>query len=733
MPALRDSALSHRLPPFLLAVFLAAASGFFPCLEPVWAQSPAETGQAAALDRFRKGLAAFRQGRFSEAAEWIRKSGLDTAPSWEEYGRYYLMQSLRQAGRPSEALEEASRFLKRFPESPLLDRVKVVEAEGLVETGAFGAAREACQALLGIRDRAGVRLLLGQALEAQGDLSAALEQYLRVRRNWPLSPEARQAKKRQNQILSRQPGLDARGPAASRLEEAFLCTQEQAYEEALALYRALLAGPLEAEAEREARAGLTRALLRTGRVADARKELDLLAKRFPGSPEAVGSMLSVGSAFWNRNQPAQAFSILRALLENHTDTQEARRASFMMGRILLEQGNLTEAVEQFRRTRFLFPKTDIEAEAGWWEGWCLYLLGEYGTCARHLRECLARGLWPGGVERNRALYWEARCLEKSGDPEAGRALYGEILRDGPADYYGILAQNRLRGGPFALGFDGSPDPGILLALSAPQFSCRVPDPVLPVLIDVGLTKDAAERLDWLRLRPGLQDLPAEHWIESYAWAGAYPNALRIALPLWSPLRLAELEEKPDVLAQIPVVVRHGVYPLAYWDLVRDRCLERGLDPFLVLGLMKQESLFVPDISSPAGAVGLMQIMPATGSLVARELGLAGFRTALLEDPEVNLRIGTAYLSGLVERFHACWPRVLAAYNAGPEAAERWKASVPAADEDEFVEGIPYKETRIYVRKVLEGWFWYRKLYGDSRIVTGNSAPESGRGTETPGG
>jgi len=733
MLALRDSGPFLRLASLLLAAFLVAASTFFLCLKPVPAQPPAETGQAAELDRFRKGLAAFRQGRFSEAAEWIRQSGLDAGPSWEEYGRYYLMQSLRQAGRPSEALEEASRFLKRFPESPVLDRVKVVEAESLVETGAFGAAREACQALLEIRDRAGVRLLLGQALEAQGNLPAALEQYLRVRRNWPLSPEARQAKKRQNQILSRQPSLDARGPIASRLEEAFLCTQEQAYEEALALYRALLASPLEAEAEREARAGLIRVLLRTGRAEEAQKELDLLTKRFPGSPEAVGSMFSVGSALWNRNQPAQAFSILRALLENHTDTEEAQRTSFIMGRILLEQGNLFEAVEQFRRTRFLFPKTAVEAEAGWWEGWCLYLLGEYGACARHLREGVARGLWPEGVEKSRALYWEARCLEKSGDPEAGRALYKAILRDGSADYYAILAESRLRGGPLVLGFDGSPDPRILLSLSAPQLSCRVPDPVLPVLIDVGLVRDAAERLDWLRLRPGLRDLPAEHWIESYAWAGAYSSALRIALPLWSPLRLAELQEKPDFLGQIPALVRHGVYPLAYWELVRDRCLERRLDPFLVLGLMKQESLFVPDIASPAGAVGLMQIMPATGSRVARDLGLAGFRTALLEDPEVNLRIGTAYLSGLVERFRACWPWVLAAYNAGPEAVERWKAAMPEAEQDEFVEGISYKETRIYVRKVLEGWFWYRKLYGDSRIVTGISGPEAGRGRQNPGG
>lgn len=717
LPRCRKGCL-FRLRFLLPAVLLAAGSVFSGSAGLARAQAPEETGQITALERFRKGIAAFRLGQYGQAADWLRQSGLDAAPPWEEYGRYYLIRSFLELGRSPEALEEAGRFLKRFPESPILDRVKILEVEAMLATGATGVAQEACQALLRTQDRADARLLLGQALEAQGDLPAAIGQYLRVRRNWPLSPEGRRAKKRQREILSRQPGLDARGPVASRLEEADLSMGEHAFEEALGHYRALLATPLEGSVERKTRAGLIRALVKMGRVADSQKELDLLAKRFPGSLEAVGSMLSVGSALWNRNQTSQALPLLRFLLENHTDTEEARQASFTLGRIMMEQGNLREAIEQFRRTRFLFPKTAIEAEAGWWEGWCWYLLGEYGACARHLRECLEGGLWPDGVERDRALYWEARSLEKSGAASASRDLYGRILKEGRAGYYGVLAERRMGGGHLVLGFDESPDPKMLQSLTATQLSCRIPDPALPILLDVGLAREAAERLDWLRPRPGLQDLPAEHWIESYLWAGAYRNALRIALPLWPPLRPADLWDGPGLLARIPVAIRYGVYPLAYWDLVRDRCAERGLDPFLVLGLMKQESLFVPDIASPAGAIGLMQIMPATGSTVARELGLAGFRTALLEDPEINLRIGTAYLSGLVERYGTWWPRVLAAYNAGPEAVERWNFAMPKAEQDEFVESISYKETRIYVRKVIEGWFWYRKLYGDSPSITG---------------
>ena len=659
---------------------------------------------------FRKGILAYQKGRFEEAASWIQQC-LATPTDWEEYAQFYLLRSLREGGRSQDALQRCQAFRTRFPASPLVDRVEVIEARALQETGAYGPAAKACLALLARRERADIRLLLGGAQEAQGNLQAALEDYLKIRRRWPTSREAREAKGRMSDILRKQPSLKKDRNPSSLLEEAMLCLEEKEYPEAIALYQELLGFPVVDPAmERTARWGEIRALLKTGRLEAAQGVLGTLMERHPASPEVPQGMLAVGRSYWNRGQNTGALSLLRPLLEQHTDTAEAMDAAYIMGRILFEQEDFRGAVLQFRRTRFLFPNTPMEGEAAWWEGWSHYLLGDYLACAQQLRESIDGCLWEDGTEKSRALYWEARSLGKAGKREASDALYGEILRNHPSSFYALLAEKRLQGGPLVLGVSSVKDEGTLDgSVLQPANSCRIPDPILPVLLEVGLPRDAAQRLDWLRGRPETKDLPLDLWIETYSWAGAYGAALRIAREVRFLDRLLERYLSGDPSQEIRISLQ-SLYPLAYWDLIRERSGENGLDPFLVLGLIHQESLFVPDVASPAGAIGLMQIMPSTGSLVSREIGLREFRTSRLEDPEANIRIGTAYLAGLDREYQESWPRVLAAYNAGPEAVTKWIASRPNAEEDEFIEGITYKETRIYVRKVLHNWFCYRKLY-----------------------
>ena len=153
-----------------------------------------------------------------------------------------------------------------------------------------------------------------------------------------------------------------------------------------------------------------------------------------------------------------------------------------------------------------------------------------------------------------------------------------------------------------------------------------------------------------------------------------------------------------------------LYPLPARFDIQEKARQRGLDPFLVAGLIHQESVFMHDAISPAGAIGLMQIMPATGRRVAERIGLEGFSVASLQEPEVNVTIGTAYLEGLARRYEEDWPKVFSAYNAGPGAVARWTALMPSAETDEFVEGILYRETRIYTKKVLFNWSLYHRIY-----------------------
>jgi soluble lytic murein transglycosylase len=154
-----------------------------------------------------------------------------------------------------------------------------------------------------------------------------------------------------------------------------------------------------------------------------------------------------------------------------------------------------------------------------------------------------------------------------------------------------------------------------------------------------------------------------------------------------------------------------VYPFPYREMVLREAAEWGVDPFLLAGLIRQESAWVSDIVSSAGAIGLMQVMPATGRGLARQLGVEGFTTASLETPELNLHLGARFLVDVLERYGPDLPLVLSAYNAGPTRAERWR-SFPEADNPlQLTERIPFTETRGYVKNVTRNLRLYEALYG----------------------
>jgi soluble lytic murein transglycosylase len=152
------------------------------------------------------------------------------------------------------------------------------------------------------------------------------------------------------------------------------------------------------------------------------------------------------------------------------------------------------------------------------------------------------------------------------------------------------------------------------------------------------------------------------------------------------------------------------YPLAFWDLIQQKAQDRGLDPYLVLALIRQESLFDTRARSPAAAIGLMQLIPPTAARVAKQLGLAAPSQETLFEPEVNLTLGTQYLKDLLQRYSNNWYKAIAAYNAGEAAVDRWEREIVTDDIEEFVERIPYVETRGYVKLVLRNHQIYKRLY-----------------------
>ena len=156
------------------------------------------------------------------------------------------------------------------------------------------------------------------------------------------------------------------------------------------------------------------------------------------------------------------------------------------------------------------------------------------------------------------------------------------------------------------------------------------------------------------------------------------------------------------------------FPLAFWKMVKQHAEERGVDPYLILALIRQESLFDTRARSSAAALGLMQLLPSTAKRVAKQLGMSSPSPATLFEPEVNLALGTQYLKDLLQRYSNNWFKAIAAYNAGESAVDRWEKEIVTDDSEEFVERIPYTETRGYVKLVMRNHRIYKKLYDTAK-------------------
>jgi soluble lytic murein transglycosylase len=149
-------------------------------------------------------------------------------------------------------------------------------------------------------------------------------------------------------------------------------------------------------------------------------------------------------------------------------------------------------------------------------------------------------------------------------------------------------------------------------------------------------------------------------------------------------------------------------------MVKQYAEQRGIDPYLVLALIRQESLFDTQARSSAAALGLMQLLPSTAKRIAKQAGMSSPTPEALFEPEVNLALGTQYLKNLLQRYSNNWFKAIAAYNAGESAVDRWEKEIDTDDIEEFVERIPYSETRGYVKLVMRNHRIYKSLYDGSK-------------------
>lgn len=440
-------------------------------------------------------------------------------------------------------------------------------------------------------------------------------------------------------------------------------------------------------------------LARRRRHQDAIPVLSEHRQKFPDSPYADETLYELGRSAYLRSRDNLAIESLRRVVERREDFRRVLDALKLLGILYADAGDLKNARAAFTELATIAEGHPTEVQALWQLGWIHWDMAQFSK---------ARKAWArlSDIEKDSdfapaALYWRGRCFEKKGKEQRAREFFDRTRTFFPHSYYSLLTTAKLPADTLAAIEWG--------ASSWEPFHCSGDSTANPhvekfcLLMHLRLS-DLALR-EWSAVKHELGESPGLWWCRAVL-LNDIGDDRQAWLTIRDHLRLFLL--KGD--AKLPDLFWRIAYPLDFDDIVKKYALVRGLDPHFVLGLICQESRFHADIASGVGAIGLMQLMPPTAHRIARKLGMSYSRSKLI-DPEYNIALGTAYLAELFEEFAGDSILVLAAYNAGESAAQAWDAEF-GGEADVLVEHIPYSETRIFVKRVLQHIAAYRRLYPD---------------------
>ncbi len=546
------------------------------------------------------------------------------------------------------------------------------------------------------------RLILARALTAVGDPHGAYEQLDTLRNKYPRSDADPIARGLERSLLAAHPEIVDVESLEYRLQDAQLLLKEAQAADALAQVDAaiLLSPPADTLAELkwiEARAAQH---YNPPRAERALLQYLAIAPHGAATPAVLDRLARF---YWNQNDTDRARVFFRRLVRDFPSSSYAPDAMFAIGRTFEDDGDLESAGAQYERTCARYPASEAAAEARFRAAFTLYESGEFQSAARRFA---IDDRAADGSQRDMFLYWRARALENAGEAGRARLLYEQLAVSTASNYYPSLASRRV-----------AAEPAVLPAATAPD-----PSPDAPHITEgeVGFHLARALALRALELRDletaelnaledHCQEIPSlrEFLLASYQDAGAWYNAISVA---------TRMEKSGEIGKEVAERLR---YPRAYWDLIAETARRQQLDPYLLLSLTRQESLFNPEARSSSDARGLMQLLPVTAHRVS---GAPREHRLDLFDAATSVELGSSYLRQLIDMFNGNRVRAVAAYNAGEHAVQKWNAKFPG-DDDQWVENIGYRETREYVKKVIGGLREYQLLY-QSRGSTSRLAPSS---------
>lgn len=666
--------------------------------------------RTASLARFLRGYLYYGARNYQAAIEALDGQIISATTSLGDYAFFYRAESEAANDGKSAARRDYETVYSKYADSLKVREARLRAAEMAVALGDPSSAIKDLAPMVEAND-ADASYLAAQAHEAMGKPDRAVDVYRKIFYELPATGAGAQAEARLVALNASPKNAGSFREESSRATALF---QARQYAEAAAAYAQLIARFPEADRSDETHLRRGVSLLNSKQPAQA---VTILARVSDQNPELrAEAMFHQADALRRASRSAESSLVVDRLLTQHQKTRWAIEALYAFASYLYKQERASEAANRYRQLLASFPKSQYAPEASYNLGWLAYKSTSYAEAARILEQHLASYRYPDTKFIGEACLWAAKSEERLGNKSRALALYDLVNERYRYGYHGYIAGLRsaaLRKADSSLKAEEARPGSDLERIRA---NVRYIEPIQE-------TADGSESIRVARAKDleviGLDELAVREMNKALEAAPASPKIN---------LQLAGLYSRRGENFQATLVLRKGYpdlysyresdvpreaweifFPLNSWGAIKEEAKRYGIDPYIAAGLIRQESVFNPNATSRVGARGLMQVMPTTGQLVSRRQGGGSITAADLYNPLLNIKLGMNYLAQVIGDFGRI-EYAAAAYNAGPSRARRWIAERGSMDIEDWIESIPFSETRGYVQGVLRYSANYRRLY-----------------------
>lgn len=667
--------------------------------------------KVGALAKLMRARIRFEAGDFNTAAAILESSAIDEYTTLADYALWIRGRSYQSAGNHNQAVDVLKKLVDSQPRSTKSADAKIAWAASAIEVGRAADVPPVLSDLVSSKNLDAM-LLLARSFKLLGvdsESSRLLREIYFSGFGGDTSKRAGTSLEESGQSLLPQNADEIRAKAEARAKSGNAIG-------ALEDYAAMIASDPSAVTP-EIQLQRLQLLVSVNRLPEAEAVFSTLPKT---ATERETALYRLVGGFIKTKNWQQVRGRLRLMWTDYPSSGLLPKAFIEAGNAARDARVKSEESYFFGEALSRFPERVEVAGAQFELAWLEHEAGRYDSAASMLIEHLARYTDRDTTFRGRAGYWAARNAERANRISEACAIYEALTYRYSANWYGHLGLERLnamRGSGQCLAPQSATDSS---ALSVAIRNLKK--------VTVAPERSSEREAERIAKASDLSSVGLFDWAEAeiqdaHRTAGSSPRVSMAAASCYrlkgdnTGAFLALAKSYPDYAQMFPEEMSKEewsiFYPLTNWNEISFWAGQRGLDPFKVAGLIRQESVFNPRAKSSANALGLMQLLLSTARLVAKKYNAstAAVFADNLYDPALNIELGTAYMKDQLEKYGRI-EYMAAAYNAGPGRVSQWRNSLPL-DIDEFVEEIPFRETRMYVQGVVRNTAQYRRLYDEN--------------------